>query len=57
MKPIEVQGLLHPAFFATKDIDIGQEILYDYGTNKHEWRQKVSVSEKPVYVFYYNLLY
>ena len=41
MKKVETAEKVHLCLFSTRDIDIGEEIRYDYGVKDLPWRQKV----------------
>lgn len=43
MRKIIVKGTMHLALFATKEINIGDEILYDYGDENSWWRKVISL--------------
>jgi len=43
MRKVIVKGIPHLVLFATKNINAGEEILYNYGDKSHNlwWRRKV----------------
>lgn len=46
MKKVILRGIPHLALFATQDIEIGDEITYDYGDgNNLWWRSKNQASK------------
>ena len=38
VKVITVAGKPYPVFFSSRDINIGEEITYNYGDGYHHWR-------------------
>ncbi|XP_077422404.1 uncharacterized protein LOC144052330 isoform X4 [Vanacampus margaritifer] len=47
MQRITVDGQPHLCLFATKDIEPGEEITYNYGNFDFPWRLKVSTEKQP----------
>lgn len=37
---IEVEGIIYPIFFARRDIQMNEEITYNYGSGSYFWREK-----------------
>lgn len=46
MRQITVDGKLHLAMFAIKDVEEGEEVRYDYGVRDLPWRKKKSSIRK-----------
>ena len=55
VRVVMVDGRPHLCIFATKDINIGEELRYDYGIADLPWRKKVSILHKHLTVYLYEI--